>query len=80
MYLHERHEDEHKEVVIMGGGRFDTQTSNDNVWVGVSSDCDTNRDSGREVAQEFIVQDKEAGEHVHIGLDENGDTVFESRR
>lgn len=64
----------------MGGGRFSTQTSNDDVWVGVSSDCSVNRDSGREVAQEFIIEDKVGKEHIHIDLDEYGETIFESRK
>ena len=64
----------------MGGGRFSTQSSDGSTWVGVSSDCERNRKTGRDVAQEFIIQDKDTGEHVHIGLDENGDTVFEERR
>lgn len=38
-------------------------------------DCD----SGRTSTSEFIIQTRSTGEHVHIGIDENGDTVFESR-
>ena len=37
------------------------------------------RKSGKEVFSEFIIQDKETGEHIHMGLDEYGDTIFEKR-
>lgn len=62
----------------MGGGRFKTQTDDNGAWVGVSSDCEANCDTGRDVAQEFIIDD--GADHVHIGLDEDGDTVFEVRK
>ena len=61
------------------------QTNDDKTYVGVycgeSEDDEPriDRDSGREVFSEFIIQDKETGDHVHIGLDEYGDTIFESR-
>lgn len=61
-----------------------TQSDDDDAYVGVycGDEDDSPRidhDSGREVFSEFIVQDKDTGEHVHIGLDEDGDTIFEHR-
>ena len=36
-------------------------------------------DTGQEVASEFLLDDTVTGEHVHIGLDEDGEVIFESR-
>ena len=59
-------------------GRFDTQSSDDNTWVGVSHGH--NYDSGEDVS-EFIIQDKNSGEHIHLGLStEDGHEVFRSER
>ena len=59
------------------------QTDTDSVHVGVfcggeNDEPRIDHDSGREVFSEFIIQDKETGDHVHIGLDEYGDTIFET--
>lgn len=61
-----------------------TQSDDDDAYVGVycGDGDDSSRidhESGREVFSEFIIQDKDTGEHVHIGLDEDGDTIFERR-
>lgn len=63
------------------GNKFDTQTPADEngCWVGVRSGG-VHRDTGQEVASEFLLDDTVTGEHVHIGLDENGEVIFESRR
>lgn len=61
------------------------QTNDEKSYVGVycgedeDDDPRIDRNSGREVFSEFIVQDKETGDHVHTGLDEDGETIFESR-
>ena len=61
-------------------GRWDTHDSNETAHVSVASDG-FDRDSGTPVASEFIVQEKgPGGEHVHLGFDEYGNQVFESRR
>jgi hypothetical protein len=61
-------------------GRWDTQDSNDNAWVGVSSDG-THHDTGEAVASEFLIQEKgEGGAHIHLGLNEDGDELFRSER
>lgn len=63
------------------GNKFDTQTSADEngCWVGVRSGG-VHHDTGQEVASEFLLDDTVTGEHVHIGLDEDGEVIFESRR
>lgn len=61
-------------------GRWDTQDNNADAVVQVSS-SGYDRDSGTSVASEFIIQQKgPGGEHVHLGFDEDGNQVFESRR
>ena len=57
----------------MSNGRFDTQDSNPNAWVGVSEGY--NRDTQQQI-QDFLVQDKTTGERVHLGIDMNGNEVF----
>lgn len=64
------------------------QTDNDKVSVSVytptEKDYDegraphVNRDTNEEVFTDIIVQDKETGDHVHIGLGEDDETIFES--
>ncbi|MFE1873733.1 MULTISPECIES: hypothetical protein [unclassified Streptomyces] len=61
-------------------GRFNTQDSNENAWVGVNSDG-VHRDTGEPVASEFLIQEKgEGGAHIHIGFNENGDEIFRAER
>ncbi len=61
-------------------GRFDTQSDNDDAWVGVSSDG-VHRDTGTPVASEFVIQQKgNGGGHYHVGFDENGNELFSSER
>lgn len=61
-------------------GRFDTQDSNDDAWVGVSSDGH-HRDTDTPVASEFLVQEKgEDGSHHHLGFDEDGGELFNKER
>jgi hypothetical protein len=52
---------------------YETQTSNDGAWVGVRQGHhnDTNED-----VTDIIVQDKETGDHAHIGINFDGDQVF----
>lgn len=60
--------------------RWQTQDSNPDNYVGVSSDG-THRDTGEAVASEFVIQQKgPGGEHVHVGFNEAGDQMFEERR
>ena len=59
----------------MNNGRFETQTNNKEIWVGVSSDG-IHRDTGTPVASEFLIQDKSTGIRTHIGFDENGNQIF----
>lgn len=54
-------------------GRFDTQDDNSNAWTGVSAGHD-NR-SGKDIS-EFLVSDKDAKEHHHFGIDDEGNEVF----
>ena len=61
-------------------GRFSTQDSNSNAWVGVSSDG-THADTGAKVASEFIIQEKgSGGSHIHIGYDDSGNELFWEER
>lgn len=61
-------------------GRFDTHDDNDNAWVGVDS-SGTHRNTDTPVASEFLIQEKgQGGERVHLGFDEDGDQIFESRK
>jgi hypothetical protein len=53
--------------------KFETQDSNPNAWVGVREGF--HRDTQQQI-QEFIVQDKEAQERIHLGIDMNGNEVF----
>lgn len=60
------------------------QSEDDNVVVKVRTDepigtpPHIDGQTGKEVTSEFIIQDKVTHEHVHIGLDENGETLFET--
>lgn len=61
-------------------GRWDTQDDNSNAVTKVSSDG-FDRKSQTPVASEFVIEQKgPGGEHVHLGFDENGNQLFESRR
>lgn len=63
---------------------WEVQSEDDDVIVKVYTGGDKdmiNRDTGREVYSEFIIQEKGPnGSHTHIGLDENGDEIFRSDR
>jgi len=58
---------------MSSNGRFDTQDNNPNAWVGVAEGF--NRDT-QQVVQDFIVKDKLSGEKMHLGIDMNGNEVF----
>lgn len=68
----------------MSKNPFETQVDSDDepnkgVWVGVRSG-EIDRKTGKMVASDFLIEDKVSGKHIHIGLDEYGETIFESRR
>jgi hypothetical protein len=52
---------------------FETQNDNPGAWVGVREGlhADTNTP-----ITEFVVQDKQNGDHAHLGIDLNGNEVF----
>lgn len=54
---------------------FDVQDSNDDAWVGVREGF---HNDTQETVQEFIVQDKEAGERLHFGVNLDGDQIFDT--
>jgi hypothetical protein len=58
-------------------GKWSTQNDDKDTVVKVASDG-TDRNSGQKVASEFIIQDKNNGDHTHIGFNENGDELFRS--
>lgn len=60
-------------------GKWDTQTNTPEVVVKVASD---GMHAGQTpVASEFVIEQKgPGGEHVHLGFDEAGNQLFESRR
>jgi hypothetical protein len=61
-------------------GRWETQDSNPDAWVGVSS-SGTHEATNTPVASEFVIQQKGPdGEHVHLGFDQYGNQIFENRR
>lgn len=52
---------------------FDVQDNNPDAWVGVREGF--HHDTQQQI-QEFIIQDKQAGERIHLGIDMNGNEVF----
>ncbi|HVU61249.1 MAG TPA: hypothetical protein VHD58_06295 [Mycobacteriales bacterium] len=57
----------------MSNGRFQTQSDNPNAWVGVAEGF--NHDT-QQAVQDFIIQDKETQQRIHLGIDMNGNEVF----
>lgn len=58
---------------------FETQSENKDAWVGVRS-SEIDRQTGTPVASEFLIQGKDPQDHVHIGLDEYGNELYNKRR
>ncbi len=58
---------------MASNGRFQTQDNNNTAWVGVSEGF--HRDTQQQI-QEFIIQGKNPADHVHLGIDMNGNQVF----
>ena len=56
---------------------FGTQDNNPNAWVGVREGY--NYDTQQQI-QEFIVQGKNPQDHIHLGIDMNGNEVFRNQR
>jgi hypothetical protein len=57
------------------GGKlpFETQDSNPDAWVGVRAGF--HNDTGTPVT-DILIQGKQTGEHIHIGIDEHGNQAF----
>ena len=58
---------------MSSNGRFDTQSNNPNAWVGVTEGF--HRDTQQPIT-EFIIQGKNPADHIHLGIDQNGNEVF----
>lgn len=54
-------------------GPFETQDSNPDAWVGVREGL--HRDTG-EVHTEFLIQGKNTGEHLHFGINLDGEQIY----
>lgn len=62
-------------------GKWGTQSDRPDAVVKVASPGHIHRDANTPVASEFIVQQKgPGGEKVHLGFDEAGNQLFESRK
>lgn len=57
-----------------------TQTSSQQVDVAVNSNGQIDGHTGKVVATNVYIEDKLYKEHIHIGIDENGNTLFDKRR